>query len=59
MPGARVRGGPDLYKIRLRPVGYRLDYQVHNLQLMVLVLAVGQRERNAAYNAALGRQEVP
>lgn len=55
---ARVSGGPDLYKVKLRTVGYRLVYQVHNqrLTVLVLVLAVGRRERNAACDAALDRQ---
>ena len=53
---ARVSGGPDLYKIKLRTVGYRLVYQVKNRRLIVLVLAVGRRVRNEAYDAALSRQ---
>ena len=52
---ARVSGGADLYKIKLRTVGYRLVYQVQDQQLMVLVLSVGKRERNAAYKLALIR----
>ena len=49
VPSARVSGGADLYKIKLRTAGYRLVYQVQNQQLIVLVLSVGKRERNAAY----------
>ena len=52
---ARVSGGCDLYKIKLRTVGYRLVYQVHNASLVVLVLSVGKRERNFAYKAGLER----
>ena len=52
---ARVSGGADLYKIKLRTVGYRLVYQVQNQQLIVLVLSVGKRDRNAAYKSALFR----
>ena len=52
---ARVSGGADLYKIKLRTVGYRLVYQVQNQQLIVLVLSVGKRERNAVYKSALIR----
>ncbi len=55
-PNARMSGGPDLYKIKLRTIGDRLVYQVRNRQLPVLVLAVGRRGRNEAYDAALGRQ---
>ena len=55
VPGARVSGGADLYKIKLRTVGYRLVYQVQKGQLIVLVLSVGKRERNATYKSALIR----
>jgi mRNA interferase RelE/StbE len=54
---ARVSGGPDLYKIKLRTVGYRLVYQIQEERVVILVLSVGKRERNAAYKAALGRIE--
>lgn len=55
VPAARVSGGLNLYKIKLRTVGYRLVYQVQDEQVLVLVLSVGKRERNAAYQAALWR----
>ncbi|MBV8049154.1 MAG: type II toxin-antitoxin system RelE/ParE family toxin [Paludibacterium sp.] len=55
VPSATVSGGTDLYKIKLRTVGYRLVYQVQDEKIVVLVLSVGKRERNAAYKAALGR----
>lgn len=55
VPSARVSGGPNLYKIKLRTVGYRLVYQVQDERITILVLAVGKREKNAAYNTALGR----
>jgi mRNA interferase RelE/StbE len=52
---ARISGGSDLYKIKLRTTGYRLVYQVQDSRVTVLVLAVGKRERNGAYKAALQR----
>ncbi|MDB5760385.1 MAG: addiction module toxin RelE [Burkholderia sp.] len=52
---ARVSGGCDLYKIKLRTIGYRLVYQVHNEMVLVLVLSVGKRERNFVYKTGLGR----
>jgi len=55
VPAARVSGGHDLYKIKLRTVGYRLVYQVQDNRVVILVLSVGKRERNAAYRAALDR----
>jgi mRNA-degrading endonuclease RelE of RelBE toxin-antitoxin system len=35
-----------------RALGYRLVYKVHDRQLIVVVVAVGKRERNAVYIAA-------
>lgn len=52
---ARISGGSQLYKIKLRATGFRLVYQVQDHAITVLVLSVGKRERNAAYNAALVR----
>jgi mRNA interferase RelE/StbE len=55
IPSARLHGGKERYKIKLRNAGYRLIYQVEDLQLLVLVVAVGKRERNAVYKAAAKR----
>ena len=52
---ARLSGMADCYKIKLRQVGYRLVYQVKDEKLVVLVLAVGKRERNSAYKSAIDR----
>jgi mRNA interferase RelE/StbE len=41
---AKLRGGANLYKIKLRDVGYRLVYEVENETVTVLVLAVGRRK---------------
>ena len=52
---ARLSGRLDRYKIKLRSVGYRLVYEVRHTELIVIVVAVGKRERNAVYKAAAGR----
>lgn len=52
VPSAKLSGHPDRYKIKLRAVGYRLVYEVRDNELVVLVIAVGKRERNAVYQAA-------
>jgi mRNA interferase RelE/StbE len=52
IPSAKLAGHPDRYKIKLRSVGYRLVYEVHDSQLIVVVVAVGKRERNAVYITA-------
>ncbi len=55
LPAAKLSGHPDRYKIKLRSAGYRLVYEVRDRQLVVLVVAVGRRDRNAVYNAAAKR----
>jgi mRNA interferase RelE/StbE len=52
IPSAKLSGHPDRYKIKLRSIGYRLVYEVREKQLIVLVVAVGKRDRNAVYKAA-------
>jgi mRNA interferase RelE/StbE len=45
----------DCYKIKLRSAGHRLVYQVRDNEVVVSVVAVGKRERNAVYKAAMKR----
>lgn len=52
VPANRLRGLPDCYKIKLRASGFRLVYQVIDAQIVVLVLAVGKRERSEVYQTA-------
>ncbi len=54
-PASRLHGASDRYKIKLRGVGYRLVYEVRDSELVVSVIAVGKRERNAVYRSAQGR----
>ena len=55
LPSAAVSGGKNLYKIKLRQLGYRLVYSVSDSTVTVTVLAVGKRNRNAVYDLALSR----
>jgi len=55
IPSAQLSGHKDRYKIKLRGVGYRLVYEVRDQALIVIVVAVGKRERNAVYKAAAKR----
>jgi len=55
IPSAQLGGHRDRYKIKLRGVGYRLVYEVRDQELIVIVVAVGKRERNAVYKAAARR----
>ena len=49
---ARLHGSKERYKIKLKSAGYRLVYQVKDRELLVLVVAVGKRERNEVYKFA-------
>lgn len=53
VPSAKLRDLPDCYKIKLRAIGYRLVYQVIDSEVVVLVLAVGKRDKEAAYRSAI------
>ncbi|KVN24925.1 addiction module antitoxin [Burkholderia pyrrocinia] len=55
IPSAKLHGHPDRYKIKLRSAGYRLVYEVRDAEVIVLVVAVGRRERDAVYLAAMKR----
>ncbi len=52
VPSARLHGAGDRYKIKLRSAGWRLVYEVRDAEILVLVIAVGRRDRNAVYRAA-------
>lgn len=55
IPAAKLNGMPDCYKIKLRASGFRLVYQVMNNELVIVVVAVGKRERGGVYNLASER----
>ncbi|MBA5206419.1 type II toxin-antitoxin system RelE/ParE family toxin [Pectobacterium aroidearum] len=55
VPANRLHGMADCYKIKLRSAGYRLVYQVLEHEIVVLILAVGKRERSEVYQAAKDR----
>jgi mRNA interferase RelE/StbE len=50
-------GGPlhGLYKIKLASHGYRLIYQVLEVEVVVLVVSVGRREGHEVYTQAESR----
>lgn len=43
------------YTIKFRSVGCRLVYEVRDAEVVVTVIAVGKRERNAVYEVAAKR----
>lgn len=56
VPSARLSGSTSRYKIKLRSAGWRLVYEVRDAEILVLVIAVGRRDRNAVYKAAKTRR---
>jgi mRNA interferase RelE/StbE len=55
VPASRLSGHTDRYKIKLKSSGYRLVYEVRDAEVVVVVVAIGKRERNAVYAAAAKR----
>lgn len=55
VPASRLSGMPSCYKIKLRSSGFRLVYQVEDEALIVVVIAVGKRDRGEAYETAARR----
>jgi mRNA interferase RelE/StbE len=56
VPSARLRGDlQNTYKIKLRDLGYRLVYETIDQRLVVLVIAIGKREHDEAYQSAIRR----
>ncbi|WP_041206027.1 type II toxin-antitoxin system RelE family toxin [Aeromonas media] len=51
----KLRSLKDCYKIKLQSSGYRLVYQVDEEAKEVCVVAVGKREKQAAYTSAQRR----
>lgn len=56
VPSARLHGTKERYKIKLRNAGYRLVYEVRDREVLVLVVAIGKRERNEVYKVAERRK---
>lgn len=52
---AKLHGHADRYKIKLRAAGYRLVYEVNDGQLVVLVIAVGKRDKDWVYRQLASR----
>lgn len=52
IPSARLHDFPDCYKIKLKASGFRLVYQVKDAQVLVLMIAIGKREKSTVYQDA-------
>jgi len=49
VPSDRLSGRDNRYKIKLRNAGYRLVYEVRESELVIVVIAVGKRDKNSIY----------
>lgn len=50
-------GFENHYKIKLKASGYRLVYEVIEKEIVILVIAVGKREKNIVYKKASKRKK--
>jgi mRNA interferase RelE/StbE len=55
VPANRLYGFKDVYKIKLRASGYRLVYEVDDMEITVMVIAVGKREKGKVYSKTVMR----
>ncbi|SMP65926.1 type II toxin-antitoxin system RelE family toxin [Desulfonatronum lacustre] len=55
IPASRLSGSANRYKIKLKSAGYRLVYEVRDATLVIVVIAVGKRERGSVYKTAAKR----
>jgi mRNA interferase RelE/StbE len=55
VPSAKLNGYDSVYKIKLRTAGYRLAYEVIDNEVVIYVLAVGKRDKNAIYKKLASR----
>lgn len=54
---SQLHGLENHYKIKLRASGYRLVYEVIEKEIVVLVIAIGKREKNLVYKKASKRRK--
>jgi mRNA interferase RelE/StbE len=57
VPASRLHGFENHYKIKLRASGYRLVYEIIESEIVVLVVAVGKRDKNLVYQKATKRKK--
>lgn len=56
VPASRLHGFENHYKIKLRASGYRLVYEIIESEIVVLVVAVGKRDKKLVYRKAAERK---
>jgi len=53
---AKLKGYDSVYKIKLRTAGYRLAYEVLDDEIVIYVLVIGKRDKNAIYKKLASRK---
>ncbi|MGI9276867.1 MAG: type II toxin-antitoxin system RelE family toxin [Endozoicomonas sp.] len=56
VPSAKLKGYENVYKIKLRTAGYRLAYEVIDDEVVVYILAIGKRDKDAVYKTLRKRR---
>lgn len=51
----KLSGHDNIYKIKLKNIGYRLAYEVKDKEIVVYVVSVGKRENNKVYDSLKDR----
>jgi mRNA interferase RelE/StbE len=57
VPASRLHGFENHYKIKLRASGYRLVYEIIQSEIVILVVAIGKRDKNLVYKKAIQRDK--
>ncbi len=57
VPASRLHSFENHYKIKLRASGYRLVYEIIESEILVLVIAVGKRDKHLIYQKAAKRKK--
>lgn len=55
VPASRLHGLECHYKIKLRASSYRLVYEVIEAEIVVIVIAIGKRDKSIVYKTARKR----
>jgi len=55
VPSAKLKGYDSVYKIKVRTAGYRLAYEVIDNEVIIYVLVIGKRDKNAIYKKLASR----
>ncbi|WP_245595768.1 type II toxin-antitoxin system RelE family toxin [Marinomonas ushuaiensis] len=55
IPASKLRGYDAFYKTKLRTSGYHLAYEVIDNEMVIHVLVIGKRDKDAVYKKLVSR----